>query len=114
MKQDDCGELGVSEADIVDDSLDHYHIVCFRHKGHNGATLFWGPDSAGYTTDITKAGTYFKRELKKFSGLSEDIPVPVDFFSRLRRRITIDPTDEGNQDLLSADKLKKAIGVFSA
>ncbi len=84
-----------------------FHIVTFRHKGYGGCTLFWGPNKAGYTTDIRKAGVYGKDDSP--SNGTDDVLVPVEFFNECTGTLTFAPESQGNQDLKTGRALKAAL-----
>jgi len=52
----------------------HTEEMYYIQNGYVGnAILWWGIDSKGYTTDITKAGKYTKEEAEKIIQRPQDI-----------------------------------------
>ena len=63
-----------------------YHIKSLKWTNHsstnpNGETVWWGPNSNGYTRDITEAGIYTEKEIQdhiKNYGTNTTEVVPID------------------------------------
>lgn len=91
---------------------DAYYLASFKRKSLDGCVTWWGPDSAGYSTDLEYAGIYTAAECARICrrGTEEyTVPVPVSFINGLRVRRTVDPGDTLNRPFWNADDLRAAI-----
>jgi hypothetical protein len=76
-------------------------IITTRHKGWNGAVLFWGPERRGYTTRLGDAGRYSKDEAVELSG-SGDFAIPESALSG--REYSIIDRDAHEKELLKLSR----------
>ncbi len=91
---------------------DGFYLASFKHKDRGDAMMWWGPDNAGYTTDIEQAGIYTEIA-PGYHDSDHTVPVPVSFLDGCRIRRTLDPDDSKNRAFWSAADLRAAIATKS-
>ena len=92
--------------------VERYYLASFKRKSLDGCVTWWGPNSAGYTTDLETAGTYTADEclsICKDGTEAYTVPVPVSFICSLRVRRSVDPGDTLNRPFWSADALRSSL-----
>jgi hypothetical protein len=102
-------ELALSTATPAGESKGYY-IATFKQRAHNGEILWWGPDNRGYTPDLKRAGIYATPS-PGYHDNEHTVPVPVSFVEGLRVRHIVDPGDEMNGCMWSAEKLRQALAA---
>lgn len=94
------------------EQAERYYIASYKRKSLDGCVTWWGPNHAGYTTDLTTAGTYSKEDADEIcSGYTAacTVAVPASLIETLRARRSVDPGDSLNEAFWNADKLRAAI-----
>lgn len=104
--------LRIAPDETVKDAAERYYIASYKRKSLDGCVTWWGPNHAGYTTDLTTAGTYSKEDADEIcSGYTAayTVAVPASLIETLRVRRSVDPGDSLNEAFWNADKLRAAI-----
>lgn len=87
-------------------------LVSFKRRFADGLVIFWGPNAAGYTPDLSRAGTYTAEEAARHED-PETVAVPVEWvYQNARIRTVIDKGDSHkpkNNIFWSASNLRHAL-----
>ncbi|WP_405117880.1 hypothetical protein MHB43_20405 [Paenibacillus sp. FSL H8-0317] len=79
-----------------------YYILSLKWSNGKGKYVWWGPDSAGYTEDLNKAGVYTEEDLAKrpfYYRNTSTYPVPVETVKQMITQ-TVVPSYTENWDLM--------------
>lgn len=90
-----------------------FYLAIYKQEWRGGPMLWWAPNSAGYTSDLSRAGVYTQAELSPVES-EYTVPVPTWFVCDLRIRHEVDPEDRENVAFHTANKLRAAISAAKA
>ena len=93
-------------------ATEEYYLASFKHRGIGGFVLWWGPNNAGYYTDLQSAGIYTGAQINakpNYYDNEETIPVPVWFINLVRVYRQIDPSHSENGCFRASNLLREAI-----